>query len=115
MGWYSGSGDGVTFSVLGWHTGTLGKLVFFLGLAVLVLLTLRATGFNLPQTLPAGMAVAGVGALATVFVLIRLIDIPDDFEPAAGRSVGLWISLAAAVLLIVAGLLQSADEVEQER
>ncbi|MGZ4354264.1 MAG: hypothetical protein ACXVZ4_12015, partial [Gaiellaceae bacterium] len=33
-GWYSGSqADGLTLSVLGWHTGALGKLVFFIGLA----------------------------------------------------------------------------------
>ena len=34
MGWYVGSGDGLTISVIGWHTGVLGKLVFFIGLAV---------------------------------------------------------------------------------
>jgi hypothetical protein len=37
MGWYVGSGDGLTISVIGWHTGVLGKLVFFIGLAVLAL------------------------------------------------------------------------------
>ena len=34
-GWYVGSGEGPTTSVIGWHTGALGKLVFFIGLAVL--------------------------------------------------------------------------------
>src|SRR5215213_861850 len=34
MGWYVGSGFGLTISVTGWHTGTLGKLVFFIGFAV---------------------------------------------------------------------------------
>jgi hypothetical protein len=28
-GWYTGPSAGVTVSVTGWHTGTLGKLVFF--------------------------------------------------------------------------------------
>jgi len=36
MGWYSGSGLGVKLAVIGWHTGTLGKLVFFIGLAILL-------------------------------------------------------------------------------
>ncbi len=31
--WYVGSGEGPTTSVIGWHTGSLGKLVFFIGLA----------------------------------------------------------------------------------
>src|SRR5881397_2188 len=41
MGWYSGSGVGVTLSVIGWHTGTLGKLVFFVGLAIIAVVVLR--------------------------------------------------------------------------
>src|SRR4029079_18033489 len=43
--WYSGSeADGLTLSVTGWHTGALGKLVFFCGLATLILEALRAGG-----------------------------------------------------------------------
>jgi hypothetical protein len=110
MGWYSAPADGITYSVTGWNSGAVGKLVFFVGLAVLVLLALRAAGFELPPTLPLGMVVAGLGAAGTILVLIRLISIPDRLEP-AGRSVGIWISLAAGALLIVAGLLKAADEV----
>jgi hypothetical protein len=110
MSWYTVSLEGFTASVTGWHTGLLGKLVFFVGAAVLVLLILRATGVELPPSVPLGMVIALLGAVATVFVLVRLISIPDDFAP-AGRSIGLWISLLAALLLIVAGLLRSAEEV----
>jgi hypothetical protein len=110
MSWYTVSLEGFTASVTGWHTGLLGKLVFFLGAAVLVLLILRATGVELPPSIPLGMVFAVLGATATVFVLVRLISIPDDFAP-AGRSIGIWISLLAALLLIVAGLLRSAEEV----
>jgi hypothetical protein len=109
MGWYSGSGDGLSFSVLAWHTGVVGKLVFFVGLAVLVLLGSRAAGFELPPAIPTGMVLALLGTAATILVIIRLIEIPDRIQP-AGRSIGIWISLAAAVLLIAAGLLKSADE-----
>ena len=110
MSWYTVSLEGFAASVTGWHTGLLGKLVFFLGAAALVLLILRATGVELPPSLPLGIVFAGLGATATVFALVRLISIPDDFAP-AGRSVGIWISLLAALLLIVAGLLRSAEEV----
>jgi hypothetical protein len=112
MGWYSIGGDvRGTLSVTGWNTGAVGKLVFLVGLAVLVLLSLRAFGVELPPQLPSGMVIAGLGVAGTILVIIRLIDIPERFEPSVGRSLGLWISLLAALLLIVAGLLKSADEV----
>jgi hypothetical protein len=110
MSWYTLPSEGITASVTAWHTGILGKLIFFIGLAVLALLVLCMTGFELPPGVPLGMVIAGLGAVATVFVLVRLISIPDDFV-GAGRSVGIWISLLAALLLIAAGLLKSADEV----
>jgi len=109
MGWYSAAASGLTVSVIGWHTGTIGKLVFFVGLAGLVLLVLSVTGFELPPTVPLGAVVAGVGAVATVLVLVRVIDIPDRFA-GGGRSIGIWISLAAAVLLVAAGFLKASDE-----
>ena len=110
MGWYVGSGDGLTISVIGWHTGTLGKLVFFVGLAVLALVALREAGIELPATIPESLVVIALGALATVFVLIRLISIPEDFLPADGRGIGIWISLVAALAVIVAGLLEAVEE-----
>jgi hypothetical protein len=111
MSWYTFDADvGFTVSITGWHTGLLGKLVFFVGLAVLAFLGLRASGVELPPSVPGGMVIAGFGLLATIFVLVRVISIPDDFSP-AGRSIGLWISLLAGLLLIAAGLLRSAEEV----
>ena len=111
MSWYTFDADvGFTVSITGWHTGTLGKLVFFTGLAVLGFLALRASGVELPPNVPGGMVIAGFGLLATILVLVRVISIPDTFSP-AGRSIGLWISLLAGLLLIAAGLLRSAEEV----
>ena len=110
MGWYVGSGDGLTISVIGWHTGTLGKLVFFIGLAVLALAALRQAGIEPPATVPESLIVIALGALATVFVLIRLITIPEQFLPADGRGIGIWVSLLAAIAVIVAGLLEAAEE-----
>jgi hypothetical protein len=108
-GWYTGSGEGPTIAVIGWHTGTLGKLVFFIGLAVIALAVLREAGIALPAAVPESLIVILLGSIATVFVLIRLISIPDRFFPYE-RGIGIWISLAAAVAVIVAGLLRATDE-----
>ena len=110
MGWYVGSGQGLTISVIGWHTGVLGKLVFFIGLAVLALVALRQAGIEPPATIPESLIVIALGALATIFVLIRLISIPEEFLPADGRGIGIWISLLSAIAVIVAGLLEAAEE-----
>jgi hypothetical protein len=109
--WYAGSqADGLTLSVIGWHTGALGKLVFFVGLGTLILEALREAGVDLPATVPESLVLIFLGALATIFVLIRLISIPDIYFASAGRGVGIYISLIAAVVLIVAGLLRAAEE-----
>lgn len=108
-GWYTGEGEGVTVSVLGWHTGTLGKLVFFIGLAIVVLVALRELGIAMPAALPESLLAIGLGALATIFVLVRVISIPDDFF-FAGRGIGIWIALVSAVAVIAAGLLQASEE-----
>jgi hypothetical protein len=110
MGWYSGSGLGVKLAVIGWHTGVLGKLVFFIGLAIVVIVALRAAGFDLPAALPESLVVLGLGALATVFVLIRVISIPDSVLPADSRGIGLWISLLAALGVIAGGILRAAED-----
>ena len=110
-GWYAGTqADGLTLSVTGWHTGALGKLVFFCGLATLILEALREAGIELPATVPESLILISLGSLATIFVLIRLISIPDTFFDTAGRGIGIFISLAAAVLLIAAGLLRATEE-----
>ncbi len=109
-GWYTGSGEGLTLSVIGWHTGVLGKLVFFAGVAVVALAALRAAGIELPAAVPQSLVVIVLGSLATIFVLLRVISIPEAFLPADGRGVGIWISLAASLVVIAAGLLEAAEE-----
>jgi hypothetical protein len=110
MGWYSGSGVGVKLSVIGWNTGILGKLVFFIGLAVVVIVVLRESGFELPPAIPESLVMLGLGTLAAIFVLIRIISIPDAVLPADGRGIGIWISLLAALGVILGGLVRAAEE-----
>jgi hypothetical protein len=110
MDWYAGSGVGVKLAVIGWHTGTLGKFVFFIGLVLLAIVALRESGIELPPSLPESLVVIGLGVLATVFVLIRVISIPDAVLPADSRGIGLWISLIAAFGVVAGGLLRAAEE-----
>jgi hypothetical protein len=109
--WYAEHGlAGPTIAVIGWHTGALGKLIFFIGLVLLGLVILREFGFELPPSVPESLVVIALGSLATIFVLIRLISIPDSIPPPAGRGIGIWISLLASLAVIVAGLLRASEE-----
>ena len=109
--WYAGPNTtGPTLAVIAWHTGVLGKLVFVVGLALLAIAILREFGFELPPSVPESLVVIALGSLATIFVLIRLISIPDSIPPPAGRGIGIWISLLASLAVIVAGLLRASEE-----
>jgi hypothetical protein len=111
MGWYAGSGVGVKLAVIGWHTGVLGKLVFFIGFAVVAIIALREAGMGLPASVPESLVIIALGALAIVFVLIRVISIPDSVLPADSRGIGIWISLVASLGVIAGGLLRAAEEI----
>jgi hypothetical protein len=110
MSWYAGSGEGLTIAVIGWHTGVLGKLVFVLGAAVVILAALHELGVELPPAVPESLVIVVIGAVATIFILIRLISIPDRFFPWDGRGIGIWIALVAAIGVIVAGILRASEE-----
>jgi hypothetical protein len=77
---------------------------------VLALVALREAGFELPPTVPESLVVLALGALGLIFVLIRLISIPDAVLPADGRGIGIYISLLAALGVVLGGLLRAAEE-----
>lgn len=108
-GWYTGEGEGTTVSVLGWHTGTIGKIVLLLGLLAVLLVVLREVGVELPPALPESLIAIAIGSVATVLVLVRIISIPDTFF-FAHRGIGIWISLLCAVGIIISGLLEASEE-----
>jgi hypothetical protein len=64
----------------------------------------------LPPSVPESLLVLALGALGLIFVLIRVISIPDAVLPANGRGIGIWISLVAALAVIVGGVLTAAEE-----
>ena len=72
-------------------------------------MVLREFGIELPAAVPESLVTIGIGAIATILVLVRIISIPDTFF-FASRGVGIWISLACAVGVIVAGLLEASEE-----
>ena len=109
--WYVGTlPNGLTFAVTGWHTGALGKLVFFVGLATLILEASRAAGILLPAAVPDRLVLLALGALAVIFVLVRLISVPDVYFTSTARGIGLYIGLLAALGLLGAGLLRTAED-----
>jgi hypothetical protein len=109
--WYAGTlPNGLTLAVTGWHSGTLGKLVFFVGLATLILEASREAGILLPAAVPDRLILIGLGALATIFVLISLISVPDNYFVSTGRGIGIYISLLGALGLLGAGLLRTAED-----
>jgi len=109
--WYVGTlPNGLTLAVTGWHTGSLGKLVFFIGLATLILEACRAAGVLLPASVPDRLVLITLGALAVIFVLIRLISVPDTYFLSTARGVGLYVSLLGSLGLLGAGLLRTAED-----
>jgi hypothetical protein len=108
-GWYSRDGVGPTVSVIGWNTGTIGKVVLFLGLLTVLLVVLRELGVDMPAAVPESLVAIALGSLATILVLVRIVSIPDTFFDAS-RGVGIWISLACAIGIVAAGLLEASEE-----
>ena len=109
MDWYAATQpSGLTYSVTGWHTGALGKLVFFIGLVTLIIEALREAGIELPAKEPDQLVLIGLGALASIFVLIRLASVPDTYFATGSRGIGLFVALLAALGLVAAGLLRLA-------
>src|SRR6188472_4496175 len=85
-GWYSGPGQGVKVSVTGWDSGYPGKLVFYLGIATVLVVVVREVVVTLPAAFPESLITIALGALATILILVRVFSIPDDFF-FAGRGV----------------------------
>jgi hypothetical protein len=111
MSWYSGSSlEGPTLSITGWNSGSLGKLVFFVGLAVVLLAILDELGVTLPPSVPESLVVLALGTLGTIFVLIRIISVPETFAGTSSRGIGLWIGLVAGLGVIASGLARANDE-----
>ena len=89
-GWYTGEGEGVTISALAWNTGTLGKLVLFVGLAVVLIVELREAGVETPAAVPQSLMTIALGAIGTVFdvsdVLTSMSTLTVDGESSTAET-----------------------------
>ncbi len=99
--WYGVSVDiaGVSASESGsgWEAlGFIDILLFLISVAAIGIVAARAAG-ALPDDLPAPVILLGLGALAALLVLYRIIDIPVDGDVPAqvdfSRKIGIFIAL----------------------
>jgi hypothetical protein len=99
---------GVSVSVNGWDT-TLGLLAAIIALVMVAqVLASKLGGMNMPDlgSVTWGQVHLGLGALALLFLVIRLIDAGDGID----RKLGLFVSFVAAVGLAVGGYLKFQEE-----
>lgn len=109
--WYAGvTLDGSGAQLTGWNAGAPGKLVFFVGLAVVGLAALRTLGIEPPRSVPESLVIVALGSLGAILVLVRIVSVPTTALVRSGLGIGIWISLAAALGVIVAGLLRAGEE-----
>jgi hypothetical protein len=115
-------GGGADTSANAWQAFSLIDLILFVcivGVVVMVLLELTGAAVNLPVA-PSAI-IAGLGILAFVLILFRLIITPDtgadDFAPAGvdinvdvSRKIGVFLGLLASAGMAVGGWLSMQEE-----
>jgi hypothetical protein len=109
--WYGVSVDVAGFSASesgsGWEAlGFIDILLFLIAVAAIGIVAAKAAG-ALPPDLPAPVILLGLGALAVLLVLYRIIDIPVDGDVPAevdlSRKVGIFIALLASAAVAYGG------------
>jgi hypothetical protein len=102
-----GAGNAVTITngVRGWQyaAGIAAWLVTLLAAAVV--LAKAATGLLLTLPLSEGLAVLGLGVIAFVIVLLRLLLVPSSMS----RATGVYVALIAALVVAIGGFLKNAE------
>lgn len=91
-------------------TGTIANLVILVaGVAALGLVVSRAMSSDLELPVPPSTAVAGLGGLATLMILLRML-----FQPGPNDVIslewGIFVALVAALLIAVGGFLWMQSE-----
>jgi hypothetical protein len=116
--WYGVSVDiaGVSASTSGsgWEAlGFIDILLFLISVAAIGIVAARAAG-SLPDDVPAPVILLGLGALAVLLVLYRIIDIPVDGdvpdEVDLSRKIGIFIALIGAAAIAYGGWRTNAEE-----
>lgn len=90
-----------------WQASSLNDVIWFLtGLAALVLGLLAATQARPDLPVAASPLVTGLGLLALVLIVVRLIDPPG----ALGREYGAWLGLLAILGIVFGSWTAMQDE-----
>ena len=101
-------GVDTSYSANGWDV-TLGWMAVILGLVMLgQILASKFGNMDMPDlgSVSWGQVHLGLGALAFLFLIIKLIDVPDGVD----RKIGLFVSLIAAAGLAVGGYLKFQED-----
>jgi hypothetical protein len=116
--WYGASVDVAGFSASesgsGWEAlGFIDILLFVIALVAIAVVAARATG-QLPAEIPAAVVLLGLGALAVLLVLYRIIDIPVEGdipdEVDLSRKIGVFVALIGAAAVAYGGWRRTGAE-----
>jgi hypothetical protein len=108
--WYGVSIDvanvSVSESASGWESlDFIDILLFLISIAAIGVVAARAVG-QLPAEVPGAVVLLGLGGLAVLLVLYRIIDIPADDVPDQvdlSRKIGVFIALIGAGAIAYGG------------
>ncbi len=108
--WYGVSVDVAGFtaseSASGWEAlGFIDILLFLISVAAVAVVAARAAGM-LPAEVPGAVVLLGLGALAVLLVIYRIIDIPAEDVPNEidlSRKTGVFIALIGASAVAYGG------------
>src|SRR5215213_2588313 len=114
--WYGASVDVGGFSAsesgTGWEAlSFIDILLFLIALAAIAIVAARATG-RLPDEIPAAVVLLGLGALAVLLVLYRIIDIPGGDvtdEVDLSHKIGVFVALIASAAVAYGGWRRNAE------
>jgi hypothetical protein len=115
--WYGASVEVAGFSASesgsGWEAlGFIDILLFVIALAAIAVVAARATG-TLPADIPAAVILLGLGAVAVMLVLYRIIDIPVEGdipdEVDLSRKLGIFVALIGAAAVAYGGWRRNTE------
>lgn len=126
LDWYGGNVTGLargvhltgaTLSSTGWQTFTISRWVWLLtALVALGSVVASARGYEHDGPVPLSAIVAGLGALASALIVIRILHHPGLSAGAGtehvsyGVKTGIWLGLIAALAIAFGGYVQTLPE-----
>jgi hypothetical protein len=129
--WYKASvkafGASQSESDNAWAALGIGKLLLLLLLlAVIGAVVVRALGAEAQSPVPLSTVIMGAGALATLYILWRIVDLPGDWgnaqdfesiggagvDVSVGRTFGIYLAFLAAVGMVAGGFLSARERGE---